>query len=353
MGPYARRPSHELRPARWRLHPGGDPGGARRARDRADRDSAQSGRGARPHCGAARSHSSALGGRGQARRARAAQGMAGARREGRRRRHGRTRVPLAAGDGRDARGPHATRRGERVPEGRRFDAGEATRSRRADGNAGSTTDRIRSADGAAPMNPRASGFTLIELLVALVIFGIFAVFAYAGLGRLLDNRERLTEEQRVWQELSLTFLRISDDVAHARSRAVRDVSGFELRAFVGRPFDPRALAEPSLELTRGGELNYGGGPHSDLRRVAYRLKEGRLLRITWPVLDRAPTTVSLEAPLLGAVEIFQLRFYGASGESVDTWPTSASGIDVPPRAMEVTLAVKGVGRFKRLSLVNQ
>ena len=204
------------------------------------------------------------------------------------------------------------------------------------------------------MNPRGrvSGFTLIELLVALVIFGIFAVLAYAGLGRLLENRERLTEEQRVWQELSLTFLRISDDVAHARSRAVRDVSGFELRAFVGRPFDPRALAEPSLELTRGGELNYGGGPHSDLRRVAYRLKEGRLVRITWPVLDRAPVTVPLEAPLLGDVEAFELRFYETSGGSVDSWPTATSGPDVPPRAMEVTLAVKGVGRFKRLFLVN-
>ena len=211
------------------------------------------------------------------------------------------------------------------------------------------------ADGTVPMDPRSrlSGFTLIELLVALAIFGIFAVLAYAGLGRLLENRERLTEEQRVWQELSQAFLRISDDVAHARSRAVRDVGGFELRAFVGRPFDSRALAEPSLELTRGGELNYGGAPRSDLRRVAYRLKEGRLVRITWPVLDRAPVTEPLEAPLLADVETFELHFYGDSGQSVETWPTAASGPDVPPRAMEVTLAVKGMGRFKRLFLVNQ
>jgi general secretion pathway protein J len=205
------------------------------------------------------------------------------------------------------------------------------------------------------MNPRGrpSGFTLIELLVALVIFGIFAVLAYAGLGRLLDNRERLTEEQRVWQGLSQVFLRISDDVAHARSRAVRDAGGIELRAFVGRAFDSRALAEPSLELTRGGEVNYGGGAHSDLRRVAYRLKEGSLLRITWPVLDRAPVTMPVEAPLLGEVETFELRFYDANGGVVETWPMPASGLDVPPRAMEVTLAVKGVGSFKRLFLVNQ
>jgi len=201
---------------------------------------------------------------------------------------------------------------------------------------------------------RASGFTLIELLVALVIFGIFSVLAYAGLGRLLDGREQITEEQRVWQELSQVFLRLSDDVAHARPRGVRDVSGLvSLPAFVGRPFDSRALAEPSLELTRGGELNYGSGSQSDLRRVAYRLKEGRLVRLTWPVLDRAPVSVPLEAPLLADVETFDLRFLGATGDPVDTWPTATSGgLDVPPRAVEVTLAVKGVGRFKRLFLVN-
>ena len=207
------------------------------------------------------------------------------------------------------------------------------------------------------MNPRGrlSGFTLIELLVALVIFGIFAVLAYAGLGRLIDNRGRLIEEQRVWQGLSQVFLRISDDVAHARARGVRgsDAGGIALQAFAGRPFDPRALAEPSLELTRGGELNYGDGLHSDLRRVAYRLKEGRLVRLTWPVLDRAPVSVPLEAPLLGDVETFELRFYEASGGWVDTWPTATSGNNVLPRAMEVTLAVKGVGHFKRLFLVNQ
>jgi general secretion pathway protein J len=201
---------------------------------------------------------------------------------------------------------------------------------------------------------RLSGFTLIELLVALVIFGIFAVLAYAGLGRLLDNRDRLTDEQRVWQELSQAFLRISDDAAHARPRGVRgsDAGGVPLQAFVGRVFDSRALAEPSLELTRGGELNYGGGAQSDLRRVAYRLKEGRLMRLTWPVLDRAPVSVPFEAPLLDDVEAFELRFYDAGGGWVDTWPTLTSGINVPPRAIEVTLAVKGVGRFKRLFLVN-
>lgn len=201
---------------------------------------------------------------------------------------------------------------------------------------------------------RAPGFTLIELLVAVLIFGIFAVFAYGGLSRLLDSRAQLAEEQRVWQDLSLVFMRISDDVAHARPRSVRDVSGIVfLQAFIGRLYDSRAVGEPSLELTRGGELNYTGGAQSDLRRVAYRLKDGRLLRITWPVLDRAPDTVPLESPLLENVETFELHFYDSNGNTFDIWPPPGSAVSDLPQGVAVTLAVKGVGSFKRLFLVNR
>jgi general secretion pathway protein J len=199
---------------------------------------------------------------------------------------------------------------------------------------------------------RPRGFTLVELLVALLVFGIFSVLAYAGLARLLDARERLVDEQRVWQALSTVFLRISDDVAHARARTVKDVSGFALPAFVGRPFDPRPLADPSLEITRGGVLTYGQGVQSDLRRVAYQLKDGRLVRMTWPVLDRGPVTKPLEATLLEGVESFELRYYAVSGSgTLPTWPPAGQvGL---PRAVEVTLEVKGVGSFKRLFLVDR
>ena len=201
---------------------------------------------------------------------------------------------------------------------------------------------------------RARGFTLIELLVALLIFGIFSVLAYSGLSRLLEGRTRLSDEQRSWQALSQAFLRISDDVAHARARSVRDEAGVTpVSAFVGRPYDSRALADPSLELTRGGELKYGDAPESDLRRVAYRLKDGQLLRITWPVLDRAPVTKPIEAPLISNVESFEVRFFpDASGNTVTNWPAGPGTGDLP-LAVEVNLAVKGMGSFKRLFLVNR
>jgi len=200
----------------------------------------------------------------------------------------------------------------------------------------------------------ARGFTLLELLVALLIFGIFSALAYTGLSRLLDGRARLEDEQRVWQQLSQVFLRISDDAAHARSRGVRDEAGVALLPpFVGRPYDSRALAEPSLEFTRGGELKYGVAAESDLRRVAYRLKDGQLYRITWPVLDRAPVTKPLESPLIANVETFEVRFADITGNTVNTWPAGGVNLINLPPAIEVTLAVKGAGSFKRLFLVNR
>ena len=200
----------------------------------------------------------------------------------------------------------------------------------------------------------ARGFTLIELLVALLIFGIFSALAYSALSRLLDGRARLEEQQRVWQQLSQVFLRISDDAAHARPRGARDESGVTLLPpFVGRPYDSRALAEPSIEFTRGGELKYGVAAESDLRRVAYRLKEGRLYRITWPVLDRAPVTKPLEAPLIGNVETFEVRFADTTGNTTNTWPAGGVNPNNLPPAIEVNLVVKGAGSFKRLFLVNR
>ncbi len=204
----------------------------------------------------------------------------------------------------------------------------------------------------APGRARFSGVTLIELLVALVVFSLFAVMAYGGLGRLLDGRARLSAEQRVWEDLSSVFLRLSDDLANARARTIRDVGGFSQPAFVGRPYDSRAMGEPSLELTRGGELHYGEGVNSDLRRVAWRLRDGRLVRITWPVLDRAPATQPLESEVLDDVESFELQFQGPGG-SGQTWPPAGALPGLLPGAVEVTLAVKNAGRFRRVFLVNR
>src|SRR4029077_16299733 len=200
-----------------------------------------------------------------------------------------------------ARAPHRVRRADRDLGHFRAAAADA------DGDLADGYERPveRLAAGDSQVKRRAPGFTLIELLIALLVFGIFSALAYAGLGRLLDGRARLADSQRGWQGLSQGVMRVSGHVAHTRPRGVRDEAGIEVIApLIGRPYDSRALAEPSLELTRGGEMKYRPALESDLRRVAYLLKGGKLYRITWLVLDRPPVPKPLESPLISNVETF-------------------------------------------------
>jgi general secretion pathway protein J len=195
------------------------------------------------------------------------------------------------------------------------------------------------------------GFTLLELLVAIGIFALISAIAYGSLTRLMADRERLQAEQAFWSRLSLTFARLEEDLSQARERGVRDVIGFLQPAFRGQPTDTRASSPPSVEFTRGGVLTFSDGARSDLQRVAYRLDEGTLKRLVWPVLDLGPQTEPVETPLLSDVEEFRVRFYAPAGAWLDVWPTE--GISDPlPRGVEVKITLKGRGEFTRLFLVN-
>jgi general secretion pathway protein J len=195
------------------------------------------------------------------------------------------------------------------------------------------------------------GFTLLELLVAISIFAIISAMAYGGLTRVLQDRDRLEVEHEFWRALSLTFARLEEDLSQTRSRTIRDVVGFDQPALRGQPTDTRAMGWPSLEFTRGGVLTFDAGARSDMQRVGYRLVEGTLQRLLWPVLDRAPDTKPLELPLIKNVESFQVRFYSPSGVWLDEWPPGGAN-DPPPRGVEVKLTLTGRGEFTRLFLVN-
>ena len=194
------------------------------------------------------------------------------------------------------------------------------------------------------------GFTLLELLVAISIFAIISAMAYGGLARVLQDRDRLEVEHEFWRALSLTFARLEEDLSQARSRTVRDIMGFSQPALRGQPTDTRAMGSPSLEFTRGGVLTFDAGARSDMQRVGYRLVDGTLQRLLWPVLDQAPQTKPLELPLLNHVEEFHVRFYSSSGAWLDLWPPQGS--NDPLRGVEIKLTLTGRGEFTRLFLVN-
>jgi general secretion pathway protein J len=207
------------------------------------------------------------------------------------------------------------------------------------------------------LRARAAGFTLLEVLVAVGIFALFSAMAYGSLLRILDIRDRLQTERDFWRGLSISLLLVEDDLAQARPRTVRGVDGLIRPAFRGQPVDSRALGEPSLEFTRGGQIVLGDGARSDLQRVGYRLREGTLLRLVWPALDQPVVSEPREAPLLEHVEELRVRFYAQLSGWVDSWPANTqtgapTANNALPLAVEVTLKIEGRGEIVRVFQVN-
>ncbi|MBE2293808.1 MAG: type II secretion system minor pseudopilin GspJ [Phycisphaerales bacterium] len=196
------------------------------------------------------------------------------------------------------------------------------------------------------------GFTLLELLVALAVFAIMAIAAYEGLRNVLFTRAAIEEQSRRLAAVQMTIFRLEQDIEQTVPRGIRDEYGEPQPALFGG-----ALASDTLTLTRTGWDNPLNQSRATLQRVAYRLREGRLWRLYWPVLDRGGVMEPRETLLLDRVQAFKVRFLGEGNTWQENWPppTDSDGVETAqhdaitlPRAVEVSLTLEDWGEISRL-----
>ena len=202
------------------------------------------------------------------------------------------------------------------------------------------------------MNAAARGFTLLELLVALAVFAILATAAYGGLRNVLVTRAAVETQSQRLAAVQLAFHRLGQDLEQAAPRGVRDEYGEPQAALLGDE-----LADERLILTRAGWDNPLGQPRASLQRVAYRLRDGQLWRLHWPVLDRGSPIEPRETMLLDQVRELRLRFVDHNASWRNGWPPPAADASTPrdldalPRAVEISLTLEDWGEITRLLLL--
>ena len=203
------------------------------------------------------------------------------------------------------------------------------------------------------MSVRKNGFTLIEVLIAITIFAVMSAFAYRALSSILSARDRVAQENQKWRSVSTLFARLEADLANATARSIRNSSNLQEDAFVGKLTFGNDN-EGQVMFTRMG-LPGATGTLAAPQRLGYRVKQGTVEELVWPVLDQGPRTVPAVYPLLSGVRTLTLRYLDARNNGWQTsWPPLATGPTPPqsiPKAVEVALTLESGETITRLLLL--
>jgi general secretion pathway protein J len=191
---------------------------------------------------------------------------------------------------------------------------------------------------------RSRGFTLIELLVALAIFAIVSGFAYRSLTAMLESRDTLQKESRKWRDTALFVGRVERDLRSVLDRPATSPSGTAL-APVSSSVEVASAQSNGLALTRSGSALQESALAAP-QRIAYRLREGRVERLSWTSVDAAPRDEPLAVPVLANVAALSFRFLGTT-EWRAGWGMPGSN-DRIPAAVEMTLVLESGERIVRL-----
>jgi general secretion pathway protein J len=187
------------------------------------------------------------------------------------------------------------------------------------------------------------GFTLIEVLVAITIFGMIAA---AGVGMLsFSVRAQGVTAARLDElaALNRTVSILSADLAQAVDRPTRDERGTLLPAFAG---EAGGNADPILRISRGGWSNLDGAARPSVQKVGYRVANGTLERIAYPMLDGARPLAP--AALLTGIADARLR-YRVGGAWTDRWDGTAAR--PLPQAVELRITRTDRRQYRQLFLV--
>lgn len=188
------------------------------------------------------------------------------------------------------------------------------------------------------------GFTLLEILIALFIFSIVSLILAGALRRVIDAETRTALHAERLSKLQMALLLLSRDVEQTVNRPVMLASGRSDKEFIGLPtaftFTHAGLADTAGTVTRSG-----------LQRTRYEWHDGALWRMTWHVLDQAPSSQPYARRLLDDVTSARFEYLDKDGHFHGRWPVEGRSSEILPRAVRIYLTIADWGTISQLYVI--
>lgn len=187
------------------------------------------------------------------------------------------------------------------------------------------------------------GFTLVEMMTALAIFGVIGLMATQILTGTIRLGETTRDRGEALSDVQRAMDIIGRDIMQLTRRTVLDE--------LGESTEPVVVSGASLlELTRLGWQNPLGTRRSELQRIAYVHRDDTLIRLFWPVLDRAPGSEPVAQVLLKGVTEASFGVQDDQGEQHGFWPLVEDEDETAPElaAVGMALRLERYGHIERL-----
>jgi len=183
------------------------------------------------------------------------------------------------------------------------------------------------------------------MVVAIGVFALIAAISYGSLNRFLAAREMISDRNQALRGLQITMNLLEYDFRYAVNRPVRDGFGDQESALIGGQDQPLGPGELVRLTVNRSDANLVATPA--LQRVAWRLDDGVLKRVTWKVLDRDQDSEEFVRDLLTRVDEAEFRFLTYERERQRTH-TEWLGSDGLPMGIEFLVTLNNGRQYRRV-----
>ncbi|EPY3706037.1 TPA: type II secretion system minor pseudopilin GspJ [Escherichia coli] len=190
-----------------------------------------------------------------------------------------------------------------------------------------------------------SGFTLLEMLVAIAIFASLALMAQQVTNGVTRVNSAVADHDQKLNLMQQTMSFLTHDLTQMMPRPVRGDQGQrEPALLVGNGV--LASESEGIRFVRSGVVNpLMHLPRSNLLTVGYRIHDGYLERLSWPVVDAAGSVKPTKQKLIPA-DSLRLQFYDGT-----RWQKSGASQQALPVAVRMTLHSPQWGDIERVWLL--